>query len=380
MPNQTMEPTDYEKICDFQNLYKAHLQSRKGKREKPEVIRFELNLAENLACMSRDLKNRSYKMSGYYHFMIYEPKERAVFAAYYHDRVLLHCICDEVLAPLLGPRLIYDNAACQIGKGTHFALDRFSKFLREYYKAHQKAGYILKCDISKYFAGIDHEVLKTRLAKIIKDPDLRKLVFHYIDSYETAGRPGRGLPLGNQSSQWFAIYYLDPLDRLVKERLQVKHYVRYMDDCLLIHHDKEFLRACLAQIEALLQDVLHLELNLKTQIYPLHKGVEFLGWRFTLTDTGKVIRKLKPQSKVRIKRRFRKLQKDYAAGCIALEDVKASLASYHGHLTHGNTYQLRTKLYRGFLPKRECTQLDEQPSNTSDNTEEALCKLKISEF
>ncbi len=345
-------PTWYEKVCDFQNLYRAHLRARQGKRGKTEVIQFELNLAENLARMSEELKRHSYKMSGYYHFTIYEPKKREIFAAYYRDRVLLHCICDEILAPVIGPRLIYDNAACQIGKGTHFALDRFSKFLREHYKKYGKEGYVLKCDIAKYFANIDHEVLKTQLTKIIPDSDVCSLLLQYIDSYETEGKPGKGLPLGNQSSQWFGIYYLDPLDRLVKEKLRVKHYVRYMDDCLLLHPDKSFLIDCVAKINELIQNILHLELNKKTQIYPLHKGVEFLGWRFFLTDTGKVVRKLKTQSKVRMKRRIRKLQKDYANGLIGIEDVQASLASYHGHLQHGNTYHLQTQISQNLVLKR----------------------------
>lgn len=350
--------TDYEKICSFQNLYKAHIQARKGKRKKPEVIRFEMNLAENLSQMSLELQSHSYKMKGYYHFKVYEPKERAIYAAFYQDRVLLHCICDEIITPLLAPRLIYDNAACQKGKGTHFAQDRFAYFLREHYKKHGRKGYVLKCDITKYFASIDHQVLKAKLKRVIKDPEVRELVFQYIDSYETEGSPGCGLPLGNQSSQWFAIYYLDPMDRLVKEKLRVKHYIRYMDDCLLVHHDKAFLLECLKQIREVVEGELHLKLNAKTQIYPLHQGIEFLGWRFFLTDTGKVIRKLKPQSKVRVKRRFRQLQRDYAEGRIDLKDVNASLASYNGHLMHGNTYHLKKKLYRDFVLQRKPRELD----------------------
>lgn len=352
MSVSTIGHAAYEKVYDFQNLYKAHLRSRRGKRGKTEVIRFELKLAENLARMSEELKNHSYQMSGYYHFTIYEPKQREIFAAYYRDRVLLHCICDEILAPAIGPRLIYDNAACQIGKGTHFALNRFSKFLREHYKMYGREGYVLKCDICKYFANIDHEVLKTKLKKVISDQDILNLLFLYIDSYETEEKPGKGLPLGNQSSQWFGIYYLDSLDRMIKEKLRIKHYVRYMDDCLLLHPDKEFLLACAAKISDMLKNDLHLELNRKTQIYSLHRGVEFLGWRFFLTDTGKVVRKLKKQSKTRMRRRLCRLQKDYAQGIIGLEDAHASFASYMGHLRHGNTYHLQTKICRDFVLRR----------------------------
>ena len=344
--------TDYERICDFQNLYRAHLNARKGKRGKNEVIQFEMRLSENLVRMSQALQNRSYRMRGYYHFIIYEPKQREIFAAYYPDRVMLHCVCDEVLTPLLERRLIYDNAACQKGKGTHFAIGRLTKFLREHYAGHGNMGYVLKCDVTKYFASIDHEVLKRQLKRMVKDPDVQSLLDQVIDSYETKEQPGRGLPLGNQSSQCFAIYYLDPLDRLIKEKLRVKHYIRYMEDFLLVQHDKEFLYHCLYQIRELVENTLNLKLNAKTQVFPLKNGIEFLGWRFYLTDAGKVVRKMKPQSKLRFKRRLKKLQRDYADGSIELEDVKACLASYKGHLMHGHTYRLKANAFRRFVLRR----------------------------
>ncbi len=344
--------TEYEKICSFQNLYKAHIKCRRNKRHKPEVIRFEMNLAENLTSMSEALKSRTYRMQGYYHFTIYEPKKREVFAAHYADRVLLHCICDEVLASSIGPRLIYDNAACQVGKGTHFALDRMSDFLRRHYRQHGNNGYVLKCDISKYFSNIDHEILKEQLTKAIRDRDVLRLLYHFIDSYHTPDQIGTGIPLGNQSSQWFGLYYLDPLDRLIKEKFQVKSYVRYMDDFLLVHPDKQFLRECLNTIRGFVKEALNLELNEKTQLYTLKDGFEFLGWKFILTDTGKVVRRLKKQSKQRFKRRLKQIQQEYATGTMTLEEAKAVLASYNGHLSHGHTYQMQKKVYHDFLLKK----------------------------
>ena len=344
---------DYDKICDFNNLYKAHMSARHNKRDKRDVIQFEMHLSENLVRISRELKNKTYRMSGYYSFTIYEPKERLIYAANYIDRVVLHCVCDEVLSERLGKKLIYDNAACQKGKGTHFALDRFSKFLSEHYKAHGLEGYILKCDVRKYFASIDHEVLKVLLRKAVKDSDLLQLLYHYIDSYETEGKPGKGLPLGNQSSQWFAIYYLNPLDRLIKEKLGIKYYIRYMDDLVIIHHDKEYLKFCLSQMTNLLESELKLEFNEKTQIKSIKKSVTFLGWNFSLSKTGKVSRRLKTQSKVRFKRKIRKLKKDYECGAIDLADVKNSIASYKGHLKHGNTYFLRKKVFDSFVLRRK---------------------------
>ena len=237
-------------------------------------------------------------------------------------------------------------------EGKPFCCTAGNEVLQEHYAKYKTDGYILKCDIASYFASIDHAVLKQQLRKLIKDTDIRELLYRVIDSYETEGRPGKGLPFGNQSSVCFAIYYLDPLDRLAKEKLRVKHYIRYMDDCLLIHPDKRFLQECLRQMRALLKDTLKLELNAKTQLFPIKNGVEFLGWRFCLTETGRVIRKMKPQSKLRFKRRLKRLQRDYGNGSIELKDVKASLAAYRGHLMHGHTYRLRANAFRHFVLRR----------------------------
>jgi len=341
---------DYKTICDFHNLYQAHLMSRKGKLHKPEVIRFEENLSEELWKMKVELESRSYQFSGYYHFTIYEPKKREIFAVYYRDRVIQHCICDEVLMPLITPRLIHDNAACQKGKGVHFAQKRLSKFLREHYRKHGKKGYVLKCDIRRYFPSMSHEVLKAKVAKIVKDKEVQALLWQLIDGYHET--KGTGLPLGNQTSQWFAIYYLDSLDRLIKEHLQIKHYTRYMDDFILLHHDKAHLQYCLEQIREHLEK-LHLELNKKTQIFPIRTGIEYIGFRFFLTENGKVIRRMKRESKVRFKRRVATLQRNYAKGKLNLEEVKQSLAGFKGHLKHGHTYYLRKTVFRKFVLKRD---------------------------
>ena len=239
--------TDYDKICDFGNLYKAHTVARLSKRTTREVIDFEMNLSENLTEISDRLKNGTYEMSGYYSFMVHGPKDRVIHALHYRDRVVQHCICDEVLAPTLDKRLIYDNAACRIGKGTHFAMERLSGFLREFYRKHGTDGYFLKCDIRKFFDNIDHLVLKQKLSKVIEDERVLTLLYQIIDSFEVM--PGKGLPLGNQTSQWFAIFYLDGFDRLIKEKMKIKYYSRYMDDCVLIYQDKKYLCYCLEQMK-----------------------------------------------------------------------------------------------------------------------------------
>lgn len=178
--------TEFEKIWDFYNLYKAHTVARRGKRTNRETIEFEMNLSENLIYLSQSIRNKTYRIKGYYHFSVYEPKERKIHALHYADRVVQHCLCDEVLAPLLDRHLIYDNAACRIGKGTHFSLNRLKLFLQKFYKKYGNKGYFLKCDIRKYFDNIDHTILKERVKKVIKDEDIKWLLWQIIDSYETS--------------------------------------------------------------------------------------------------------------------------------------------------------------------------------------------------
>lgn len=342
--------TDYEKICDFQNLYKAHTIARKSKRTNREVVEFEMNLAENLVKISDSLTNGTYEMFGYYSFMVHDPKDRAIHALHYRDRVVQHCICDEVLAPTLDRKLIYDNAACRLEKGTHFAMGRLNGFLHDFYHKHGTNGYFLKCDIRKFFDNIDHHVLKEKLRKVFTEEKLFSLLCQIIDSFEKS--PGKGLPLGNQTSQWFAIYYLDSFDRLIKEKLQIKYYTRYMDDCVLIHHNKEYLKQCLTTLQEYIGETLRLALNEKTEIFPIKNGVDYLGWHFYMTDTGKVIRKVKPSTKTKYKRKLRYFQKAYADGSVNIEDIKQVLSSYRSHLSFGHTYKLQKKVLGNFVLRR----------------------------
>lgn len=172
-------------------------------------------------------------------------------------------------------------------------------------------------------------------------------MYQIIDSFNAD--TGKGLPMGNQSSQWFALYYLDKIERLIKKKYKIKFYTRYMDDSILLHEDKEHLKACLGEIRAYATEKLKLEFNEKTQIFPVSEGMDHLGWRFYLTDTGKVIRRLRISNKRRFKRRLRAFQKRYRAGEMELEAITRSLASYNGHLMHGHTWKLKAKIYGNFV-------------------------------
>lgn len=339
----------YEKMYSFDSLYEAYHLARLGKSTKGEAIRFGLNLAENLWTLHDELADRSYRPGAYYHFTIYEPKLREVYALRFPDRVVQHSICDNALRPWLDPRLIYDCAACRVGKGTHFAMDRLSGFLRDFYKHHGTQGFVLKCDIRKYFDNIDHDILKQKLKKF-PDKEILALMFKFLDAYH--GDTGKGIPLGNQSSQWFALYYLDGVDRLVKEKLRIKYYTRYMDDFLLIHEDRAYLQHCLTEIKKVC-DELKLELNEKTHIFPLRQGVDYLGFHFFLTETGKAVRRLRASNKRRFKRKLRGLRGLYEKGGIELDAIDRCLASYHGHLSHGHTYRMEKRTMSHFVLRRK---------------------------
>ena len=264
-----------EEIFSFENLYKAHLKARKSKRDKKEVIKFEMNLSENLIRLSQKIADGKYKVKGYYSFAIYDPKYRIIHALHYQDRVVQHCLCDNYLAPLIDRKLIYDNAACRINKGTLFALKRVNKFLYKFHNKYGTNGYALKCDIRKFFDNIDHDILKSKLQRIVEDTEVLKFIHGIIDSYEYSSN--KGLPLGNQTSQWFAIYYLDGLDRYIKEELKIKYYSRYMDDFILLHYDKDYLKLVKTLVTEYLNQELKLEFNEKTIISPLSNGINYLG-------------------------------------------------------------------------------------------------------
>ena len=335
--------------------------------QKTEVVQFELDLSEELVSLQEELKKRTYQVGKYYKFTIYDPKKREIQALPFRDRIVQHVLCDHILEPLMERHLIYDNSVCRKGRGTHFTLDRLTGFFRDYYKKYGPEGYVLKCDIHEYFDSIDHRVLKTGLRRVVKDPDIYGLLERIIDSYEKTS--GKGLPMGNQTSQWFALYYMDGLDRVAKERCRMKYYTRYMDDCILLCRDKWYLKECLAAMKQYAEEELLLEFNQKTQLTTIKNGVDYLGFRFYLTDTGKVIRRLRTDSKRRWKRRLKKIKRQYREDEITLEEITRCIASYKGHLKHGHTYRLKKKVFHDFVLTKEKKDTRGQINSKGDSYE-----------
>lgn len=327
--------TDFEKVIDFGNMYKAFRKAKCGKGYKKSSARFNLAALDGINALITQLKDKTYKISAYTEFKVYEPKERVIQTTSFKDKVIQHSLCDNVILPRLQRVFIYDNCAGQKGKGTLFGLDRLSEQMRQFYKKYGLDGYILKCDITKFFYNISHEQLKDIVNYHFGyDQDICWLCNLFIDSTE-----GKGIPLGNQINQGFALLYLDGMDKLIKHELGIEYYGRYMDDFYLIHPSKEYLKYCLEVIAAYLE-TLDLTLNGKTQIFPVKNGVNYLGFHTYIAPNGKVIRRLRNQNKRNAQKKFVRMARLVADGKLPMDKFNASYNAWKNHISHGNCFRL----------------------------------------
>lgn len=327
--------TDFEKVIDFNNMYRAFRKAKRGKGYKRSSVRFDVTALDGVNSLISQLQNKTYKVSDYTEFKVYEPKERIIQTSSFRDKVVQHSLCDNVLMPKLQNVFIHDNCAGQRGKGTLFGLDRLSEQMQRFYEKYKFSGYILKCDITKFFYSISHNQLKDIVNYYFgHGEDICWLCNLFIDSTD-----GKGIPLGNQINQGFALLYLDGMDKLIKYELGIEYYGRYMDDFYLIHPNKEYLKYCLEVITAYL-GTLDLTLNGKTQIFPFKNGVNYLGFHTYITADGKPIRKLKNQNKRNARKKFARMAKLVTANKLPVEKFDASYKAWKNHISHGNCYRL----------------------------------------
>lgn len=259
----------YEQMCDYKNICTVFNEVCKNTKNKNKVNKFRTYKCINIFKIYSTLKNREYKVGPYNIFTIYEPKQRRIVSQNMFDKVVNHLVSRYVLIPAVSPSLIDTNVASRTGKGTVGGLKYYYDYRKRCDQKYKKY-YILKFDIKKYFASIDHEILKEKIKRKIKDKDALKIVFDIIDSEE------KGLGIGNMTSQVLAIFYLNDLDHYIKEELKIKYYVRYQDDAVLFHQSKKYLQECLKKIEAFLVKE-KLSLNKKTRIYSNNCNFIFLG-------------------------------------------------------------------------------------------------------
>ncbi|HOZ37103.1 MAG TPA: reverse transcriptase/maturase family protein, partial [bacterium] len=266
----------FEEIIAIENLLEAWSEFIKDKQKKQDVQDFQLNFLDNLYNLHSDLKNHSYQHGGYCSFGISDPKPRSIHKATVRDRLLHHAI-HRKLYLFFDKKFIADSFSCRIDKGTHRALSRFNQFSRQISKNNKCTCWILKCDIRKFFANIDHKILINILAEHIKDTNIIWLLEKIIHSFEI--RTGVGLPLGNLTSQLFVNIYMNEFDQFVKHKIKAKYYIRYADDFVFFSKDKKYLEQILPLIKNFLSEKLKLELHPdKLFLKTLSSGVDFLGW------------------------------------------------------------------------------------------------------
>jgi len=266
----------YEEIVSMENLLEAWQEFIKGKRSRQDVQVYERALMENLFNLHDNLANLSYKHGSYSAFTISDPKTRQIHKAMVADRILHRAIYRK-LYPFFDRQFIADSFSCRIGKGSHKALDRFAVFSRKVTKNYRKTGWVLKCDIRKFFAFVDQQVLVRILNPYIVDKRIICLIEEILTSFQTT--ENIGLPLGNLTSQLFSNVYMNVFDHFVKYTLQMKYYIRYADDFVLMLHDSKYL----LQPLPLLRDFLKRELCLnihpdKIEMKTIASGVDYLGW------------------------------------------------------------------------------------------------------
>lgn len=325
---------DKDIICDFGNLYKAYKKAKAGKGFNGSSAKFQTMNLEGLHILKEQLENQTYRMNPYNEFKVYEPKERVIKSCSFKDKVVQHCLCDNVLHPRLESEFIRTNYAGQIGKGTHFGMDCLKEQMLGFYNQHGINGWILKCDITKFFYQIDHDILKDIVDYYFPDDYTQWLNHLLIDSTY-----GLGLPLGNQAAQVYALLMLNGLDHFVTGELGISFYGRYMDDFYLIHSNKEYLKWCLVCIKQFV-DNLGLSLNGKTQIIPFKNGLLFTGFHHYITKDGKHIRKLNGVNKRRIRKKIRVWAKLVNSDKMSEKKIYEKYNAWKNHAMHGNCIKL----------------------------------------
>lgn len=322
----------FPQLVDFTHLYRAYKRALRGSGNTRESQEFSFHLESRLLALSEKLKNGSYQPSAFRYFHIFEPKKRKISVAPFRDRVVHHAVVG-LLEPLFDPTFIFHSYATRKGKGTHRAIEKAQQFLC-------KNRWFYKADIAQFFPSIDHAILMELISRKIKDPPLLEVIDKIIHN---GGENGKGLPIGNLTSQFFANVYLNLFDHFVKEELQVKEYLRYMDDFCVFHSDKDLLKDIRAEMANFLQEQLQIEINPRSSfLNQQSNGLSFLGTRIFRSTI-----RIKPENLHRLHKRIQLKKKAFQKGNISEETFLQSMGSFFAHLDQFNTYQLRANMLKG---------------------------------
>lgn len=312
-----------EIITDFNYLYKAFLKSKNRRSYKKPAMYFELDAVSEIRKIQKELKEKTYKVSGYSKFEVFYPKRREIKACKFRDKVVQHVLCDNILKTYIPQICIADNYAGQEGKGTLYARERLRGKIEQFSAEHGASGYFYKGDIEKFYYNIDHEKA-TDIMQYYFPENVHWLIEEFINSTE-----GKGIALGNQINTIVSNLYLDGLDKFITGELGIKYYGRYADDFYLIHESKEYLKYCEECIKQYLK-TLGLKLNKKSQIMPYKNGISFIGFHFY--PEGDV--KLLNEKRRNYRRKFNKMVKLVRCGKIRIEDLEKSYQSWRTHASY----------------------------------------------
>lgn len=315
----------FGKIISVENLLLAWREFSLGKRTKTDVRLFERNLMDNILQLHIELANKSYRHGPYVDFRVWDPKPRHIHKALVRDRLVHHAV-HRILYPFFDEKFISDSFSCRIGKGVHAAGLRFRYFTDVVSRKNTCTCWVLKCDIKKFFASIHQEKLHRIMQGHISDENTLWLLTEIIESFHM--EPGRGLPLGNLTSQLFANIYMNELDQYIKHALGVKHYIRYADDFVFVGDSHEVLRSILPEIELFLLEQLGLRMHPRKIIQKtLVSGIDFLGWIYF------------PNHKV-----MRSATRRRALRRTATSPTEQTLNSYLCLMQHGNAFGVSNEL------------------------------------
>ena len=320
----------WDKLVDHENLRLAIKNASRGKRWQRKVKKVLAREDECVQELHNMLISGQYHTAKYKTKVIYEPKQRTIFILpFYPDRIVHHAIM-QVLEPIWDGLLISDSYACRIGKGQHAGSRRCMQWTRQF-------KYCLKCDVSKFYPSLDHEVLRKIIRKKLKDPFLLNLLDEIIGSVPN----GKNVPIGNYLSQWFGNIYLNELDTFIKQEKRIKPYLRYCDDFVIFSNDKSELHALAGEIKDFLGSKLLLRLS-KCEVFPVTQGIDFLGYRHF--PQGYIL--VRKSTAKRVKKRMSVVLHELESGRLTVERATAKVASTEGWLKHANTrhFSLSLKL------------------------------------
>ena len=328
-----------EDIVGFEALWDSMMKCKRGVIWKDSVAGFCLDAIRQVSHLYDELADGIYKERPHKCFTIRYPKERAIMSISFRDRVYQRSLNDVGIYPAMSKSFIYDNAACQKGKGADFARNRFKCHLQRYYRKHGADGYVLKMDVRGYYPNMRHDVAKETFKRRLA-PEVYQRAEAILDGF-----PGEvGFNPGSQIIQIAGISVLDGIDHYIKERLRIRHYLRYMDDMLIVGNNRTELEQIWKDVDKRLQEI-GFELHpTKTRIIPIRDGIMFLGFEYRLTETGKVIMSIDPTRVQAIRRKLYRMVKKTKAGLLTRAKVDESYQSWRSHAAKGNSWKLLKRM------------------------------------